>query len=835
MAIVPWQANSQIIGTLVPGKVYKLSVWFNTTFTHYGYINLHDRNWKQKGGGVGRSFMTVGQGTNEWSRIEKRIMVPLVDDMGDSTLDDAWSVILYSHYPNEDPNPVYYDNISLIEIDTSTIPSMYSEIEEMPGWTGSCRGYTDVNPLAPWNQGMIYRDQEKMISGDSALVLSGNKTVENSYTISLPLKPDTRYRLSAWMRIENRTAYNYLDLDYPAWMTEAQPGTHTALLYTRGIWCGRYSLEIRDTDRTDFSVLQPDIIDHPYISHSNVEWFREESYIQTTEGSCEITITIGLEGFLGSLWIDNILLEEVWSFIDDEYLNIPIETEFQGMRMEEISYDPLQINTNAATFSLGDGHVSFTKEGEEVCNLSFFASDFLIGIETRKETGFIIIENDNIVISIGADSSAIFKLKKNTSLTIEGPKPGYHSFEAGIVFSTDYSKGVLFSPIYPSNILKGMPYSHEPTSDYLYSDQQFEKEGLKFWDVLSNFSQYQWKIRYSFNRGDGFLTSIFPPKEMDLSKLHKEKMSTAGIDINSNPDSDHSYYVQKFKERNNIILLWMDDYAASSNDRDPPDHFFVNGNYTPVSPNHPEARAVPFVPVDVAGPYTVEQKESLHKLIKEAHRQGCMVIVYMSPRFFYTSDIDVFLRNLGDNLNEFDLDGVYFDGYFSADPLKNLELVRRTRNLLGDRFYCQHNSWTDTVIRRSDHFRVPFYEAYADRLWVGEGVKKVDEDMFRLNYCGLNVSNTISTLIAEIRPVNYSLPKEDGLSLAITAQEQIDRQLEFYGEFRLPPFGYYGYLLERRYQTTHYFDAAYYLRKGIYDGACSNGRGWGSRYLRGHL
>ena len=805
-----WQACSQTVGKLEPGKVYLLSVMFNTTFTHYGYINLHDRSWNRPDGGTGKSFTAVLQGKDEWMKMEKRVRTPLFDDIGNSTSDDSWTVILYSHYPYENEDPVFYDNISLIEEDTSNIPTGYLDIEELFNWNGHCQRYSNDYPLAPWNPDMIDQGISNGVPGEFALVITGNRTIENSYSITLPVKPDSKYRFSARIRVENRTAYNYLDLDYPDWLIATQEGIHTTVMATRGIWCGLYSLNLRDTDDDDINVLTPEAIDHPYISHSDIDWFREEYDILTSNGSCEITITINIKGFEGSLWIDELALEEVPSFIDDSYLHIPINTEFQGMRIEEFSSDPLYVSTNAARYYFENDHISLVKDGIGVGELRFLETDFLEGLAPKRESGLVILENNNIILSIGADSSAIFKLKRTVEVTIGGPKPEYHSYEAGIIFSTDHSRGILFSPIYPSSILKGMPYVHDKRYDYKYFDQQFEEAGLKNWNMISDFSGSEWKISYTFQEGDGFLTSIFPPKEFNQTKLHKEKVASAGIDLNTYPDADYSYFVQKFRERNNIMLLWMNGYAVSSNDQDHPEFYYLDQNNIPVTPDHPEARAFPFTPIDVAGPYNVEEEDALHRLVEEAHRQDVKVIVYMSPRFYHTSDIDIFLENLENNIKEFDLDGVYYDGYYEADPLRNLELVRRTRDILGDKFYCQHNSWTDTVIRRSDHFRVPFYEAYADRLWVGEAVKKVDDDTFRLNYCGMNVSNTPSTLLSEFRPVDYSLPKEESLALAIPVQDQMDMQLKYSGEYRLPPFGYLGTILDRRYQTTGYFDSSYY-------------------------
>ena len=212
-------------------------------------------------------------------------------------------------------------------------------------------------------------------------------------------------------------------------------------------------------------------------------------------------------------------------------------------------------------------------------------------------------------------------------------------------------------------------------------------------------------------------------------------MTSGYVNLNDNPEGDSSYSLQKFLERFETIMLWLGNWDYSVNDQNPPVHWYKNSKGEPVSPSDPEAVPMSFTPRDVAGPYTANEKQALRNFVNEAHRQGVRVIVYMTPQFFYTSEPDTLLQNLQQNIDEFNIDGVYFDGYYQNEPLKTLELVRKTRNLLGDRFYVQHQSWANTLILRSDHFRVPFYDAYADRIWLGEGVKKVDDDTWLLNYC----------------------------------------------------------------------------------------------------
>lgn len=73
----------QTMGNLIIGQWYKVSGYFKTTPTHYGFIALRDSTWnatcdKPKG----KSFSHQIQGTNTWQPISVPVLIPAVDDCG---------------------------------------------------------------------------------------------------------------------------------------------------------------------------------------------------------------------------------------------------------------------------------------------------------------------------------------------------------------------------------------------------------------------------------------------------------------------------------------------------------------------------------------------------------------------------------------------------------------------------------------------------------------------------------------------------------------------------------------------------------------------------------
>jgi len=158
-----WQGARQEIGPLLPGGVYELAAWFKTAPRHYGYINLHDPDWKDaQCRRDGRSFTVRLQGTGAWQRIRKLIRVPETDDCGASTADHEWRVYLYGHNPPTDNSPITYDDVVLTSGAGNRLVNPSFE-DGLTGWTAryyvppfQVRGTTRIDDGAWHTVGLVY-------------------------------------------------------------------------------------------------------------------------------------------------------------------------------------------------------------------------------------------------------------------------------------------------------------------------------------------------------------------------------------------------------------------------------------------------------------------------------------------------------------------------------------------------------------------------------------------------------------------------------------------------------------------------------------------------------
>ena len=797
-----WQSISQKIGKLSPNTPYELSAKFKTSQNHAGWVLINSANWKDAScASSPKSFTISAMGNNSWKDLTLAFTIPQKDECGQDASNFNWTVYAYGHASLVDKVIVYYDDISLRQFGKSltsqnvdSIVAQFGEvaqnyqIEKMSGWQNITKKIENGYPNTTAQLNFISINQTDKKTENYSLVLTGNRTVINTYNIILPAKPSTKYQFSSWIKIKGRQTYNYLVYNYSSDYTNNTPGK--VLYSSKGLWSGEAHLTLKPGLSSITETLDlMNINDHSehYGANSDIDWYLQKEYFETRPGESNITISIELRGFDGSLLVDNISVQEVDSFIDDSYLRVPIKTKFGGMEIKTFSQSPLFIETNAGKFSFSDHDVTLEKDGEILGKLEF-GSKFLGSLTSEIGEGYIILGNNNVTFSIGADSSMITKLKNNAIVYVNGnKKPSYSNFEAGIIFATDYNKGILFSPIYSKMFINNMPGTLDVStrSTTYFNDTKFQERGMKNWEVIRNLSTADWSIKYNFKKGEGFISDIFPPKLFNETESIKNSITTSSTGINQFPSGNYSYSIQKNLQNSNVLLLWMSNYY--SNNPNSPKDYWINSSGYPVAPNTPGAKNYTFIPYDVAGPYYVGKTESLKNFVNETHRQGGKVIVYMSPNYYYSNDIDTFLKNLQDNLNEFNLDGVYFDGPVRYNVLKSLELSRKARNLLGDKIYVYHASREITTIKVSNNFRAPFLDAYATDIWQGEAVNDVDDDTWTLNYCGRNVSNTPSVLLGEIRPINYSLNVSENMRLSLTPEQQMDKQLACKGIYRVNP------------------------------------------------
>jgi hypothetical protein len=97
-------------------------------------------------------------------------------------------------------------------------------------------------------------------------------------------------------------------------------------------------------------------------------------------------------------------------------------------------------------------------------------------------------------------------------------------------------------------------------------------------------------------------------------------------------------------------------------------------------------------------------------------------------------------------------------------------------------------------------------------------MKFIDDDTWLLNYCGQNVSNTPSMVLAELRPVDYNADKETSISLSLSPEEQVDKTLACTGIFRTNPFYSTSGIHDKHFQHNILFETDYFWYQ--YDAFC---------------
>lgn len=639
------------------------------------------------------------------------------------------------------------------------------------------------------------KSTSQTIDGKNPLTLKGSKANETQYISPIyTAEPNTNYEITANLKITNRHIYNYLDFQYPGSWHMKDRDTLDRL---KGIWGGQYSIGVYNNFVANQPLLtftQPKNGEVPYRNASETDWFIEEKTINSGS-SGTIQFVVDLKGFDGNLNIDSLIVKKLDSVIPESALHIPIESWNSSDSAHEPAFDiqstselPFSVTTNTTQFSFTNDALTATKGRENVADITF-ASHFLDGLKMSRspnEQGIVIVENKNVIFSIGADSTVLTKCrvdcKINLSSQIAANSKNYHYFEDGIIFATDYNKGIFFTPIKTDSEI----YLSQEDTNQSSAPKPLSTDN---WQIDNWFNKTTWKINYSFKAGAGFLAESFPPKDLNMSKYCNEMVALArnkdntkvNLNLKTGLDPKDDYQSALQAEKNGAgagvtpaIILWMNGYAITKNDLNPPDNYTyylgsdnlqyfkdTKGNFWPTPPQgvsiQPTQKQTALDwKVDASGPYIVQQKAALEKFTRQAHAKGLKVVLYMSPFYYYTSNIDRFLANMKTILAGDDptttVDGVYFDGLYYLQSLKSLELVRRTRNYLKDKMYIQHLSRTYSVIRISTRLRVPVFDAYADELLTGETIYYTDDNEWKLNYCGKNVSNTISNVLGYARP-----------------------------------------------------------------------------------
>ncbi len=653
-------------------------------------------------------------------------------------------------------------------------------------------------------QGKFTNDYSDKKSGAYALRFDGteaDRQLTRNLQIQLPVKKNQVYEFSVWIQVKERKCYDYLHYTAQPYFDQY---LKDKVSVTGGIWCGNYKLQIIDQGYP-FDLLSTASPDGSYEFY-NLGWHQEKHRFRTGTSTTAITLNLTLEGFDGKIWIDQVTLKEQPSDHDEKYLHIPITYPYDGMDVLKVTPKPLSIETKGGKFLFSENSITLTKNNQ-LTGVINFKPGALKNLAVTNEPGLVILENENVVLSLGVDSSIIAKVKKETDIVIKGDgildlakqNSYYWLLEAGVLFFSDYSKGMLFSPLrlksevayrYPG-FTDGGIFTYSPAD----SNDPKVKAGLynDTWKV-DNQDKPSWSATYNFKSGQWFMASLFPPKDFNYAAACKNRFASIMFAPNNRytqwatltADTAAEYHSNHF----DVALPWI----ATTYDVDNPS---IPAKYPQPISGVFESTTAEYT---TQGPYSVlkpETKARLKELVSAVHDKNMKIVLYMTPQYYYTTDVDIFLKNLKSLVEDYNLDGIYYDGLYSHEPLRSLELIRKTRNYLGNRIYIQHNSVDVGLLAISYKYRVPVFDAYATKILVGESAREpwflvsepnnqpttlntIDSKKWALMYCGKG-SNTPATLIPELRPISDSNPTDQ--SGVPYMQAQYDNQMNCWGEF----------------------------------------------------
>ncbi|MBU7004019.1 MAG: hypothetical protein HXS50_00535 [Theionarchaea archaeon] len=323
------------------------------------------------------------------------------------------------------------------------------------------------------------------------------------------------------------------------------------------------------------------------------------------------------------------------------------------------------------------------------CNLPTHLSPWNL---TTRTPFRCVLEGNGLRLTVQGDSVLIFSPQQHLRLTFRGH------------FSPSYAQEVrgnrlLLDPLGGCGFFAIPPRSNEFDPD-----------------------RERWNLSVHLARWDELWISICPPRPPDRENVYSSIAHEGG----STPEDAYpsnevirsaSEYCQVFT----IHERWAADAPLWA--ENPP-----GADYTHPKPwetDHP----VPDDPVEFA------------RVRDLVHRLDMKFLVYFSP--YYSNAPDLF-REMERILDEYEVDGLYFDGWLGVrdDFRVGYHLMRRARSILGDRILYLHSS--------SEPFGtckvyLPFVYAYSNYVLSGEAGRAglQVEEFLRYTVSGHQISNAV--------------------------------------------------------------------------------------------
>lgn len=352
------------------------------------------------------------------------------------------------------------------------------------------------------------------------------------------ITPGTKYKLSFYLRIYNRECYDtqyyenkkYYDTTNPSSPTECTPDENnsstcklacagpqknpiTGVYENAGLnpfnctatngftdngfstnstypyaayspFCGDYDILIRDpnqypapgTTESYYKTVLPSRFLKSTLKYKNQNWFYNSYEFTTLANTTSIDLMVKQMGFKGYLYIDEMHLEKIESFVSDSDMVTPVNypAVMEIDNAGTTSPPNPTFSTNAAKFYFGNTHLTFAHKenlSRHLATLGFPSGYLSNVVESNPSQGVKLYENDNVKIAAGADSTAIIKLKKDFNITLGGIPAAYHFYRNGLLYLRDigtkklpddstipYGNGFLFTPVLSTGDLNQYSY-----------------------------------------------------------------------------------------------------------------------------------------------------------------------------------------------------------------------------------------------------------------------------------------------------------------------------------------------------------------------------------------
>jgi hypothetical protein len=228
----------------------------------------------------------------------------------------------------------------------------------------------------------------------------------------------------------------------------------------------------------------------------------------------------------------------------------------------------------------------------------------------------------------------------------------------------------------------------------------------------------EWNISYNLSSYGRFFVSVFPPRGYDYERSFDDRIYHRG-----GADHPTDEELENASRYTSVLLLhhdtiWQGKLTRKGIGIETLDDFYADASYCSYR-------------------YTPINEGKLLHTVKKAHSLNMKVLPYMSPYYSMASGND-FLSEMERILDDYDMDGIYFDGV-SMDIAQTYETIKNTRKILGNRRFYIHCS-IDPI---STKVYCPFIDTYADYILRAESISGYSDAYLRYVISGFNISNTI--------------------------------------------------------------------------------------------